>query len=381
VPIPQLTCDIGAVSKVAQQLSKTSSTKPLIITDKTLKAIGLVDQVLNCLDEHHVNFSVFDQVTPDPTIAIVKEGVEHFRQNQCDSIIALGGGSVIDCAKGVAASVAKKKDINQLSGLFRVRKTLPSLIAIPTTAGTGSEATLVSVISDPAIKKKFTVIDPCLVPSFAILDPQLMTGLPANITAETGIDALTHAIESYIGLHATKETKAFSIDAIQRIFTYLPVAYQEGSNIVAREQMALASYYAGLAFTRTSVGYVHAIAHQLGAVYHIPHGLANAVLLPHVLEFSYENVVDDLAEIAYKADLVDNKQDKHHAAKAFVEKVKALLTSLAIQTSFSKLQANDIPELAQRAIGEAYCDYPVPRLMSTQQCESILKALLPMRES
>jgi len=291
-------------------------------------------------------------------------------------VIALGGGSPMDCAKAIAAAAVKNVDARKLVGLLRVRKALPPFIAIPTTAGTGSEATVVAVVTDPDKKQKFTIVDPSLVPAVAILDPLLMLGLPAKITAETGIDALTHAVESYIGFYATEQTKAYGYDAVKRIFANLPKAYADGSDIEARRQMSIASFNAGVAFTRASIGYVHAIAHQMGGYYHVPHGLANAVILPHILDFSFENALCRYAELAIAAGLATSDDTQVEAAHKFVAGVKALNETLNIQANFPELKASDIPELARRAVREAYCDYPVPKLMNRTQCEGLLKKLL-----
>jgi len=205
----------------------------------------------------------------------------------------------------------------------------------------------------------------------------LMKGLPAKITAETGIDALTHAVESYIGYHATEQTKAYGYDAVKRIFAYLPKAYADGSDLEARRQMSVASFNAGVAFTRASIGYVHAIAHQMGGYYHVPHGLANAIILPHILEFSFENALCRYAELAIAAGLATNDDTQIEAAHKFVAGVKALNKTLNIQSDILALKESDIPALAKRAVREAYCDYPVPKLMNKAQCENLLKKLLP----
>mgnify|MGYP000544728175 CR=1 FL=1 len=376
IPMPSLISGEGELKSCPKLLKQVKSEKVFIVTDKILTSLGITQQLIDILEKEQFNYQVFDQVTPDPTVSTIEQGVEDFKENNCDSIIALGGGSVMDCAKAIAACVVKNKKISALAGMFRVRKALPPFIAIPTTAGTGSEATLVAVITDPVKKQKFTVVDPCLVPQFAIIDPLLMVGLPAKITAETGIDALTHAIESYLSVHATAQTKPYSLDAIKRIFINLPLAYNNGEDLKARTEMAMASYYAGVAFTRASIGYVHAIAHQLGGYYHIPHGLANAVLLPHVLEFSFDKACKQYAEMAYAANLISKDESIIVAAQAFVQAVKDLNLTLNIQSSFAELQSNDIPLLANRAVKEAFCDYPVPKQMTVKECESILEVVI-----
>lgn len=376
IPLPKLIEGEGTITQTAQALTEIGGVKPLIVTDAMLVKLGIAKHLTDALDAANIVYSMFDQVTPDPTLPLIAEGLQQYKQDGCDSVIALGGGSPMDCAKAIAAAAVKNVDARKLVGLLRVRKALPPFIAIPTTAGTGSEATVVAVVTDPDKKQKFTIVDPSLVPAVAILDPQLMLGLPAKITAETGIDALTHAVESYIGYHATEQTKAYGYDAVKRIFANLPTAYANGSDIEARRQMSIASFNAGVAFTRASIGYVHAIAHQMGGYYHVPHGLANAVLLPHILDFSFENALCRYAELAIAAGLATKDDTQVAAAHKFVAGVKALNKTLNIQADFPELKADDIPELAKRAVREAYCDYPVPKLMNRAQCEALLHKLV-----
>ncbi|QFI37813.1 iron-containing alcohol dehydrogenase [Moritella marina ATCC 15381] len=376
IPLPKLIEGKGAISQTAQVLTELGGVKPLIVTDAMLVKLGIAKHLTDALDAANIAYSLFDEVTPDPTLPLIANGWQRYKQDGCDSVIALGGGSPMDCAKAIAAAAVKNVDARKLVGLLRVRKALPPFIAIPTTAGTGSEATVVAVVTDPEKKQKFTIVDPSLVPAVAIVDPLLMLGLPAKITAETGIDALTHAVESYIGCYATEQTKAYGYDAVKRIFANLPKAYADGSDIEARRQMSIASFNAGVAFTRASIGYVHAIAHQMGGYYHVPHGLANAVLLPHILDFSFENALCRYAELAIAAGLANSEDSQVEAAHKFVAGVKALNKTLNIQAGFPELKANDIPELAKRAVREAYCDYPVPKLMNRAQCEALLHKLV-----
>ncbi|PKH06706.1 iron-containing alcohol dehydrogenase [Moritella sp. Urea-trap-13] len=378
IPLPKLIEGEGAITQTAQALTELGGIKPLIVTDAMLVKLGIAKHLTDVLDAANINYALFDQVTPDPTLQLIANGLQEYKQQGCDSVIALGGGSPMDCAKAIAAAAVKNVDARKLVGMLRVRKALPPFIAIPTTAGTGSEATVVAVVTDPDKKQKFTIVDPSLVPAVAILDPLLMLGLPVKITAETGIDALTHAVESYIGCHASEQTKAYGYDAVKRIFANLPIAYADGSNIEARRQMSIASFNAGVAFTRASIGYVHAIAHQMGGYYHIPHGLANAVILPHVLEFSFENALCRYAELAIAAGLATSDDSQVAAAHKFVAGVKVLNKTLNIQADFPELKQQDIAALAKRAVREAYCEYPVPKLMNTAQCESLLKKLLPV---
>lgn len=380
IPVPKLIEGESATNQTPDVLKDIGGNKPFIVTDGMLVKLGVTKYLTDALDAANIPYVLFDEVTPDPTLDLIMQGVNLYRQHRCDSVIALGGGSSMDCAKSIAASITKDKDVRKLVGMLRVRQALPPFIAIPTTAGTGSEATLVAVVTDPIKRQKFTIIDPSLVPAVAIIDPHLMQGLPPRITAETGVDALTHAIESYIGLHASEQTKAYGYDAVKRIFKYLPKAYVDGSDLEARRQMSIASFNAGVAFTRASIGYVHAIAHQMGGYYHVPHGLANAVILPHVLEFSFEHALVRYAELAVAANLATADDTYVEAAHKFVAGVKALNKKLDIQTHFPELNRSDIPTLAKRAVKEAYCEYPVPKLMNTEQCEILMHKLLTPSE-
>jgi len=375
IPVPELIEGQNSVQETPAILKRLGGKKPMIITDAMLVKLGLLKLLTDSLDNANIEYVLFDEVVPDPSLELVNSGIQKFRSTNADSIIAIGGGSSIDCAKAIGACYVTNKTPAQIAGKFKVRKKLPPFIAIPTTAGTGSECTVAAVVSDTAAKKKLAVVDPVTVPAVAILDPMLMLGLPPKITAETGVDALTHAVEAYIGNHATDFTRGHSIDAIKRIFKYLPIAYNEGSNVEARTEMAVASYSAGAAFTRTSVGYVHAIAHQLGGYYHIPHGLANAVVLPFILEMSYDDAKQKYAELALAANLASSSDSTEVAANKFVDAVKNLLRSMNIQTSFEQIKKQDIPELAKRAVAETYCNYPVPTLMSNKQCEKIISKL------
>jgi alcohol dehydrogenase class IV len=380
VPTPQCVEGAGSVAKVGELCQQYHVSKPLIVTDNALVSLGIAQRVISSLQRSSIPFAMYDDVVPDPNFDVVREGVNAYRERQCDGIIALGGGSPMDCAKAIAASVRTGKDVARLTGLFRVHRPLMPIIAIPTTAGTGSETTVAAVVSDEVAKKKLAITDPFLVPKVAILDAELMLGLPVRITAETGIDALTHAIESYLSGYANSYTKALSVKAIQAIFEYLPKAVENGSDIQAREKMAKASFDAGVAFTRTYIGYVHAIAHQLGAFYHVPHGQANAIVLPHVLRFIAEQNHVRLRELAahFCDDIAPNPQSD--IVSQFIEKIERLLRNIGIASTVKELQEYDIPDIAEQAIDEAFGEYPVPVVMSYKQCHKLLVKLLPNGE-
>ncbi len=370
VPVPKPEClsGSGQVLNVPSLCHQYSVKRPLVVTDGVLRKLGLLDDMLTALDAAAIEYSLFDEVLPDPDFATVRKGVERYKQQSCDGIIAFGGGSPMDCAKAIAGSAKSNKDVSKLTGLLKVHRPLMPIIAISTTAGTGSEGTVAAVVSDVESKMKRSITDPFLVPKVAVLDPDIMLGLPPQITAETGADALTHAVESYLSQYSNTFTETCSINAIQAIFDYLPAAYLQGSDKIAREKMAIASYEAGLAFTRTYIGYVHAIAHQLGAFYHVPHGRANAVVLPHVLRFIEQR---DNARLT-KLSLALGYKDSHH----FIENVDSLLRTLNIPTVIPELKKSDIPRLAKQAIKEAFGEYPVPEEMTVAECQQLLDTLL-----
>ena len=271
--------------EVASLLKAKGKQSVLLVTDKGIRRLGLTKKLEEELASAGVGLSIFDDVVPNPTTQNVSDCVKAYKEGGCQAIIALGGGSVMDCAKAAGAMVAKpKKSLKQMKGVLKVRKKIPLLIAVPTTAGTGSETTLAAVITDSETRHKYAINDFPLIPRYALLDANLTVGLPKHITSTTGMDALTHAIEAYIGRSTTKHTRQCALDAVKMIFENILKAYNNGSNLQARENMLLASYKAGVAFTQSYVGYVHAIAHTLGGEYNVAHGLANAVILPYVLK-------------------------------------------------------------------------------------------------
>ncbi len=377
-PVPAPECIIGpqSVQEIPDRLNSYKGKCPLIVTDNVLLELGLISPVLESLDAHGISYHLFSEIEPDPDFETVRSGVERYQQKKCDSLILIGGGSVLDCGKAIAASVATGKDISRLVGLLRVHRTVPPMIAIPTTAGTGSECTVAAVITNRQQRIKQVVADPFLVPKCAILDPTLMIGLPPQITAHTGIDALTHAIESYLSGYAGRFSRDQCTQAIKGIFSKLPIAYKNGQDLEAREAMALASFQAGLAFTRTYVGYVHAIAHQLGAIYHVPHGLANAIVLPEVLAYCRPKIDRKLAELARAVNISDSP-DNAQAATAFMQKLNGLLEELEIPKTVAAMKSSDIDQIAQRALDEAFGQYPVPVQLNHTQCRELLLSLLP----
>nr|WP_299083140.1 iron-containing alcohol dehydrogenase [uncultured Paraglaciecola sp.] len=298
-------------------------------------------------------------------------------KNHCDGVLAFGGGSSIDAAKAIAACVTNTKTAQQLAGVFKVKQAILPLYAIPTTAGTGSEVTPAAVISNSESHKKEVIIDPKLTPRMAALDCNLMLELPPAITAATGVDALTHAIEAYISTNATDHTNELALSAIKLIFKLLETAVTNGKNVQARQSMAMASYYAGMAFSRAGLGYVHAISHNIGAKYAVPHGIANAIILPQVLDFSLPNIEDKLANLARLTNIVDNGVSDKNAAKTFIAAVRQMIKSMGIPHYFENLEAKDIPELARSALKEAhFTPYAVPKYLDQMGCENLISKMM-----
>lgn len=296
---PKLIVGPNSILNLPDEIKNMDLNKVLIVTDKTIVELGLLGNLINKLKDKNLEYVVFDNTSQNPTIDNIEEAYKIYRANNCQGIIGFGGGSPIDCAKGVGAKIARPNmSVSSMRGLFKIRKKIPPFFAVPTTAGTGSEGTLAAVITDSTTHDKYPINDLNLIPKVAVLDPNLTIGLPKHITATTGMDALTHAIEAYIGNSNTKETIELSEKAIKLIFNYIQIAYDDGNNLEAREKMLVAAHYAGLAFTRAYAGYVHAIAHTLGGFYNVPHGHANAVILPYVLDYYGESIHVKLNELS-----------------------------------------------------------------------------------
>jgi alcohol dehydrogenase class IV len=382
IPIPQPTLLVGpgASVRLGEAVAGFGHTKILIVTDAVLAKLGLLKGLTDALTEGGTEYVVFDEITPDAPIPLIERGIATFKEHGCDAIVAVGGGSSIDSAKAIAMAVANPKPIRSLAGYFKGRRNPITLYAVPTTAGTGSEVTVAAVVADPEHEDKVVIVDPRLVPRMAALDPTLMTGLPPHITAATGIDALTHAVEAFIGNWATPYTDGLALTAVGLIFANLRTCYRDGKNLAAREKMALASTYAGMAFTRANVGYVHAIAHQFGGKYHTPHGLANAIMLPLVLRYSAPAVMDKLAQLAIRAKLGGEGERTETLAERFLDAVEQLNEDLGIPTHLAALREEDIPALAKAACHEAHVGYPVPRYMTQEVCEQLIRSVLPPDE-
>lgn len=355
----------NCLKKLPQLIKDQGIQQLLIVTDKGITAIGLMDELLERLNSTGIQYVIYDSTVPNPTIDNIEEALQLYYDHRCEAIIGFGGGSPIDCAKGVAARVARpNKTIPDMRGLLKVRKSIPTLYAIPTTSGTGSEGTVATVISNKQTHEKYAIMDPVLIPHIAVLDPLLTIKLPPHITAATGMDALTHAVEAFIGRSNTPETRQWSIEATKLVFDNLTSAYRNGENLTARSQMQKAAYLAGLAFTRAYVGYVHAIAHTLGGFYNVPHGLANAIILPHVLAYYGDSVHKPLAELADIVGITETSDTEAEKANKFIEAIKKMNASMEIPEKVNGILNEDIPVMVERALKEANPLYPVPKILN-----------------
>ena len=382
IPIPQPTLLVGPGSsaRLGEVVAGFGHAKLLIVTDSVISRLGLLKGLTDALVAGGAEYAVFDEITPDAPIPLIERGIAFYREHDCDAIVAFGGGSSMDSAKAIAMAIANPKPLRALAGYLKGRRTPVPIYAVPTTAGTGSEVTVAAVISDPERHDKVVIVDPRLVPKLAALDPALMTGLPPAITAATGIDALTHAIEAFVGNWTTPYSDGMALAAVGLIFGNLRTCYSDGKNLAAREKMALASTYAGLAFTRANVGYVHAIAHQFGGLYHTPHGLANAIMLPRVLAYSRPTIEGRLALLAVRAKVGVAGEPVEDLAQKFLDAVDQLNADLGIPTHLDALKEEDIPALAKAACHEAHTGYPVPRYMTQEICEDIIRQVLPPKQ-
>ena len=366
---PQL---IESTRDIAPLLKSKGISKALLVAGKTVRARGLTDELEAALREYKIEYAVYDGTVPDPTTENVEEAVSLYLERGCEAIIAVGGGSAMDCAKAVGARIARpNKPLSGMRGLLKIRKKIPLFIAVPTTAGTGSEATVAAVITDGVTHQKYAISDFCLIPHYAVLDPRLTVCMPRHLTATTGMDALTHAIEAYVGRARTSDTGAAATEAVRLIFENLEPAYSDGENLTARKNMLYASYLAGTAFTRSYVGYVHAVAHTIGARYGISHGLANAVLLPKVLRAYGNAVAKPLASLAFATGIADASHDVASAAELLISHIENMCAVMELPTGFDCIRDEDIPELARLADKEANPLYPVPVLWNSGELEKI----------
>lgn len=369
----------GSVKELPEIIMRHKCTHVLIITDGGIMKLGLTRRLEKALKEAGIPYTIYDKTVANPTTVNVREALELYHKEGCDAIIGFGGGSSMDCAKAVGACAVKpNQSLAQMKGILKVHKKLPLLMAVPTTAGTGSETTLAAVITDADTRYKYAINDFPLIPRYAVLDSKVTLSLPPFITATTGMDALTHAVEAYIGNSTTIDTRRDALKAVKLIFENIDIAYEHGDNIQARRNMLHASFYAGCAFTKSYVGYVHAVAHSLGGQYNVPHGLANAILLPLVLR-EYGSCIDKkLHRLAIAAGLADKNTPDHEAAELFIQAIEEMKERFGIVNIVKEIQETDIPKLAHYADKEANPLYPVPKLMDASELEKFYYMLMSL---
>ena len=369
----------GSVKELPEIIMRHKCTHVLIITDGGIMKLGLTRRLEKALKEAGIPYTIYDKTVANPTTVNVREALELYHKEGCDAIIGFGGGSSMDCAKAVGACAVKpNQSLAQMKGILKVHKKLPLLMAVPTTAGTGSETTLAAVITDADTRYKYAINDFPLIPRYAVLDPKVTLSLPPFITATTGMDALTHAVEAYIGNSTTIDTRRDALKTVKLIFENIDIAYEHGDNIQARRNMLHASFYAGCAFTKSYVGYVHAVAHSLGGQYNVPHGLANAILLPLVLR-EYGSCIDKkLHRLAIAAGLADKNTPDHEAAELFIRSIEEMKERFGIVNIVKEIQETDIPKLAHYADKEANPLYPVPKLMDASELEKFYYMLMSL---
>lgn len=362
----------SSVTAIPDILKKEKIDFILLVTDKGVRNFGISKELEDVLKINNINYYIYDNTMPNPTVDNVEDARQAYIENNSQAIIVIGGGSSMDCAKAVGARIARpNKSLKELKGLLKVRKKLPLLIAIPTTAGTGSEVTVASVITDTRTHHKYTILAFNLIPKVAILDPKCTVTLPQHLTSTTGMDALTHAVEAYIGRSTTKDTRKKSIDAAKLIFENIELAYNDGNNLEARGNMLNAAYLAGIAFSKSYVGYVHAVAHSLGGQYNIPHGLANAILLPVVLKEYGKKVYKKLHKLAIAIGISNKKESKEIGAKKFIEAIISLNKKMNIPDTIKEIKEQDIVLMAKYADKEANPLYPVPVLFDEKRLQEI----------
>ena len=371
---PELLDGAGSIKRLPSFIKSKGIDKVLIVTDSVLSKIGLLDSLFVACKEAKLHYVLYDGAEVNPSIECIEKAFNMYRDNKCQAFIAFGGGSSMDCAKAAAARVSRpNRSIEQLGGTLKVLKKLPPLFAVPTTAGTGSEATLAAVVTDYSTHHKYAIQDPCLLPHYAVLDPELTVGLPPQVTSTTGMDALTHAVEAYTNKFAPKYTQRLAEKATKLIFENLEIAYADGKNVEARSNMLLASFYAGRAFSRACVGNVHAIAHTLGGLYGTPHGLANAIILPSVMEDFGPAVYPKLARLAEIVGI--SGRDDGEKARAFIAEIRRMNRDMNIPDQVDFIKDKDIPQMVEWAMKEANPIYPVPVIWDAEQMARTINRL------
>ena len=372
----------GAIAEIVNEAKAHDYKKAFVCSDPDLIKFQVSTKVTDLLDQAGLSYEIYSNIKANPTIENVQTGVAAFKKSGADYIIAIGGGSSMDTAKAIGIIIANPEfeDVRSLEGVAPTRKPCVPIIAVPTTAGTAAEVTINYVITDVERKRKFVCVDPHDMPIIAVVDPEMMSSMPKGLTAATGMDALTHAVEGYIGGENTAQTKKDSVEAVQLIHKYLKEAYDHGDNLEARNKMQYASFIAGRAFTRSYVGYVHAIAHTLGGHYGVPHGLANAVILPYVLEAYGKSAHKKLARLA---DCIGIQgKDDAEKANAFIQWIRDMNSSMNIPDKIRAkdgsqlIKEEDLADCITKALHEANPLYPCPQIWDRKEVEAIFRKIM-----
>ena len=373
---PEIIKGDNSILEVISLMKKHNYKSIFVVTSHSIDKYKLLDSLYSSLEENNIPYKKYLDVEANPSIKDVESGLDIYKTMDNAMIVAVGGGSVLDCAKIIAARYSNpNKSVSKMKGLFKINKKLPLLVAVPTTAGTGSETTVAAVIVDKQKEEKYAINDPKLIPYYAILDPHFLLTLPGNITSTTGMDALTHAIEAYLGNSNTKKTKKYALSSIKLIFNNLEKSYNDPQNLEYRENMQLAAYEAGVAFTRAYVGYVHALAHSLGGKYNVAHGYANALLLPLVLKAFGNKAHKKLGEI-YDYVFGKNELTKEQKANAIINKIENMNSNMNIISNFKEvIKDEDLDYLVNHAYKEAHPLYPVIKFLNKNELKEIYQKL------
>ncbi|WP_100638499.1 iron-containing alcohol dehydrogenase [Marinobacter salexigens] len=374
-PIPNMFLGVQSRLRLVEHMAHFDFKRVLLVTDDVLFQLGITDPIEEHLNKLGTKTVVYSGVTPDPGFLVVEKGLEILHQNGCDAVLAIGGGSSIDAAKVIALAASNSKTPEELVGILKARKPSLPLFVIPTTAGTGSEVTIGAVISDETTHVKNLVIEPKVVPLAAALDPEIMAGMPKSVTADTGIDALTHCLESWISDFSTPETEFYSGAGVKLVLKYLEKACENGQDYEARDAMALAANYGGLALNKTGLGYVHAIAHQLGTQYGVPHGRANAIVLPHILEVNRHSAQARMAKLARLCGLATDTEADSLATDKLIQRINTLLATLPIACEVKGIDEKHFTVMAQAAMKEAHGTYAVPKYMNKNEIIQVLRII------
>lgn len=364
--------------QLCQTIPYQGHQKVLIVTDAMLIKLGIIEPIQKCLEENGMEVFVFGEVEPDPTDKVVIKGAKYFNENTCDCVLAVGGGSSIDASKAIASMAPNEgMSIKALANPIAKKKRAKNIYAIPTTSGTGSEVSVAAVISDSVSHEKFIVAVAGMAPLAAAIDTDIIKGMPPQVTAPTGLDALTHAVEAFVSAAATKDSDVNAKAAVVMIMENLPKAYHNGDDLKARDLMGMAAFQAGYAFSVAGLGYVHSISHRLSKHYGTPHGLANALVLPHVLDYSKDEIVDQLAELASAIGEGNANSSNDELAQLFIDRIYAINKELGIPEKLDKLLESDLADIAVGALKEAHFIYAVPKYMDHETCEGVVRNLLP----